>query len=249
MVKKPNSNEARLKRHARVRNKISGTADRPRLNVFRDLVQGGIVYIVADADAEGLRLRRRSGCSVCRLRGLCIGRGARYGLPSAASRCHQQQGEGQDEDCKVFQVQVFHGDFLHFWHFAMVFSGGGWRSRCQRLNLEYKKTAPYPTMGQELYSCDTTQIDAFASARSCAPSYASRWITGGHPSVPTCIHTNAFRPPSNVHSPYAVPLHSHHRQLSEGPVLQGYSSFSKVSLVFSCWRHYSRTSRTSQLSI
>ena len=35
MVKKSNSNEARLKRHARVRAKISGTAERPRLNVFR----------------------------------------------------------------------------------------------------------------------------------------------------------------------------------------------------------------------
>lgn len=35
MVKKPNSNQARLRRHARVRTKISGTAQRPRLNVFR----------------------------------------------------------------------------------------------------------------------------------------------------------------------------------------------------------------------
>jgi len=35
MVKKPNSNRARLRRHARVRTKISGTAERPRLNVFR----------------------------------------------------------------------------------------------------------------------------------------------------------------------------------------------------------------------
>ena len=35
MVKKPDKNTARLKRHARVRNKISGTAARPRLNVFR----------------------------------------------------------------------------------------------------------------------------------------------------------------------------------------------------------------------
>ena len=35
MVKKPNSNEARLRRHARVRTKISGTAERPRLDVFR----------------------------------------------------------------------------------------------------------------------------------------------------------------------------------------------------------------------
>lgn len=35
MVKKHNSNDARLKRHKRVRGKISGTAERPRLNVFR----------------------------------------------------------------------------------------------------------------------------------------------------------------------------------------------------------------------
>jgi large subunit ribosomal protein L18 len=35
MVNKPNSNKARIKRHVRVRAKISGTAARPRLNVFR----------------------------------------------------------------------------------------------------------------------------------------------------------------------------------------------------------------------
>lgn len=35
MVKKPDSNKARLHRHVRVRGKVSGTAERPRLNVFR----------------------------------------------------------------------------------------------------------------------------------------------------------------------------------------------------------------------
>ena len=35
MIKKPDSNKARLKRHGRIRNKISGTGERPRLNVFR----------------------------------------------------------------------------------------------------------------------------------------------------------------------------------------------------------------------
>ena len=35
MINKPSSNKARVKRHGRVRNKISGTAQRPRLNVFR----------------------------------------------------------------------------------------------------------------------------------------------------------------------------------------------------------------------
>jgi len=35
MVKKPSSNLSREKRHKRVRAKISGTPERPRLNVFR----------------------------------------------------------------------------------------------------------------------------------------------------------------------------------------------------------------------
>lgn len=37
MVSKPDSNKARLKRHKRVRGKISGTAARPRLSVYRSL--------------------------------------------------------------------------------------------------------------------------------------------------------------------------------------------------------------------
>lgn len=37
MVNKPDSNKARLKRHARVRSKVKGTAECPRLDVFRSL--------------------------------------------------------------------------------------------------------------------------------------------------------------------------------------------------------------------
>ena len=37
MVSKKDSNQARLRRHTRVRGKITGTAERPRLNVFRSL--------------------------------------------------------------------------------------------------------------------------------------------------------------------------------------------------------------------
>jgi large subunit ribosomal protein L18 len=37
MVTKPNSNKQRQIRHERVRNKVSGTAERPRLNVYRSL--------------------------------------------------------------------------------------------------------------------------------------------------------------------------------------------------------------------
>ena len=35
MIKRPNTNAQRLKRHKRVRAKISGTPECPRLNVFR----------------------------------------------------------------------------------------------------------------------------------------------------------------------------------------------------------------------
>jgi len=35
VITKPDKNKIRQKRHRRVRGKLSGTADRPRLNVFR----------------------------------------------------------------------------------------------------------------------------------------------------------------------------------------------------------------------
>lgn len=53
MVKKRDSNKARLHRHVRVRSKISGTAARPRLNVFRSAKH---VYAQLIDDAAGVTL-------------------------------------------------------------------------------------------------------------------------------------------------------------------------------------------------
>ena len=53
MVSKTNSNKARLKRHARIRNYISGTAQRPRLNVFRSLKN---IYAQIIDDERGVTL-------------------------------------------------------------------------------------------------------------------------------------------------------------------------------------------------
>jgi len=53
MVNKPDSNQARLKRHKRVRAKISGTADCPRLNVFRSLKN---IYAQLIDDDKGVTL-------------------------------------------------------------------------------------------------------------------------------------------------------------------------------------------------
>lgn len=53
MVNKPNSNKARVRRHQRVRAKISGTADCPRLNVFRSLNN---IYAQIIDDTKGATL-------------------------------------------------------------------------------------------------------------------------------------------------------------------------------------------------
>ncbi|MBR4910513.1 MAG: 50S ribosomal protein L18 [Clostridia bacterium] len=53
MVSKTNSNKARLKRHARVRSKISGTAERPRLDVFRS---NSHIYAQLIDDEKGVTL-------------------------------------------------------------------------------------------------------------------------------------------------------------------------------------------------
>ena len=53
MVSKKDSNKARLHRHARVRGKISGTAECPRLNVFRSLNH---IYAQLIDDVKGVTI-------------------------------------------------------------------------------------------------------------------------------------------------------------------------------------------------
>ncbi|MDR1754353.1 MAG: 50S ribosomal protein L18 [Eubacterium sp.] len=53
MIKTLNKNLNRLKRHKRVRGKISGTADRPRLNVFRSSMN---IYAQLINDEAGITL-------------------------------------------------------------------------------------------------------------------------------------------------------------------------------------------------
>ncbi|MCL2223151.1 MAG: 50S ribosomal protein L18 [Oscillospiraceae bacterium] len=53
MIKKPDTNAQRKKRHKRVRSKISGTPERPRLNVFRS---GKHIYAQIIDDIAGATL-------------------------------------------------------------------------------------------------------------------------------------------------------------------------------------------------
>lgn len=53
MITKPDSNKARLKRHARVRSKVSGTPECPRLDVFRSAKH---IYVQVIDDVNGVTL-------------------------------------------------------------------------------------------------------------------------------------------------------------------------------------------------
>lgn len=53
MIKNKDKNKARIKRHYRVRKNISGTAERPRLNVFRSLNH---IYAQVIDDVNGVTL-------------------------------------------------------------------------------------------------------------------------------------------------------------------------------------------------
>ena len=57
MITKPDKNKTRQKRHQRVRNKISGTAECPRLNVFRSNTN---IYAQLIDDVAGVTLASAS---------------------------------------------------------------------------------------------------------------------------------------------------------------------------------------------
>lgn len=56
-MSKPSNNEARLHRHVRVRGKVNGTAQRPRLNVYRSLSN---IYAQIIDDVAGVTLAAAS---------------------------------------------------------------------------------------------------------------------------------------------------------------------------------------------
>ncbi len=57
MIKKEANNVARLRRHKRVRNKVSGTAECPRLNVFRSNTN---IFVQLIDDVKGVTLASSS---------------------------------------------------------------------------------------------------------------------------------------------------------------------------------------------
>ena len=52
MAKKKTRSAARIRRHARIRKHVSGTPERPRLNVFRSLKD---IYVIQRIESVALR--------------------------------------------------------------------------------------------------------------------------------------------------------------------------------------------------
>ena len=65
MISKKDSNAARIKRHYRVRKNISGTPERPRLNVFRSLSN---IYAQVIDDTNGKTLVSASSLEIKELK-------------------------------------------------------------------------------------------------------------------------------------------------------------------------------------
>ena len=61
MINKPDSNKARLKRHKRVRSKVSGTAQCPRLSVFRSAKH---IYAQLIDDVNGVTIASAASTEV-----------------------------------------------------------------------------------------------------------------------------------------------------------------------------------------
>lgn len=83
MIKNIDRNESRLRKHARVRRKISGTAERPRLCVFRSnrhievqLIDDVKGVTLASASSVGLKLEVGNNIEAATIVGEAIGKKA-----------------------------------------------------------------------------------------------------------------------------------------------------------------------------
>lgn len=102
-----------------------------------------------------------------------------------------------------------------------------------------KKQPLIPSMGQELHSCDTTQIDVLQRPLASRAITRARWITGGSPSASTwasILVPRSSRPRKSIRP--AAPRPDLTTRDSLSVCRTGYSSFSKVCTSLTCWCHY-----------
>jgi len=105
MIKQEDTREARLRRHRRLRVKLGGTAERPRLNVYRSLQH---IYAQVIDDTQGVTLASASTMDP-ELRGTLDG--AKADRASAVGRLVAQRAKAKGIDKVVFDRggYLYHG--------------------------------------------------------------------------------------------------------------------------------------------
>ena len=103
MIKRPNTNAQRLKRHKRVRAKISGTPEMPRLNVFRSEAN---IYAQVIDDVNGVTL-----VSASSLDKAIDGYGGNIAAATAVGKLVAERAKAKGIDTVVFDRggYLYHG--------------------------------------------------------------------------------------------------------------------------------------------
>ena len=103
MIKRPNTNAQRLKRHKRVRAKISGTPEMPRLNVFRSEAN---IYAQIIDDVNGVTLASASSLDKA-----IEGYGGNIAAATAVGKLVAERAKAKGIETVVFDRggYVFHG--------------------------------------------------------------------------------------------------------------------------------------------
>ena len=103
MIKRPNTNAQRLKRHKRVRAKISGTPEMPRLNVFRSEAN---IYAQVIDDVNGVTLASASSLDKA-----IEGYGGNIAAATAVGKLVAERAKAKGIDTVVFDRggYVYHG--------------------------------------------------------------------------------------------------------------------------------------------
>ena len=103
MIKRPNTNAQRLKRHKRVRAKISGTPEMPRLNVFRSEAN---IYAQVIDDVNGVTLASASSLDKA-----IEGYGGNIGAATAVGKLVAERAKAKGIETVVFDRggYLYHG--------------------------------------------------------------------------------------------------------------------------------------------
>ena len=121
MIKRPNTNAQRLKRHKRVRAKISGTPEMPRLNVFRSEAN---IYAQVIDDVNGVTLASASSLDKA-----IEGYGGNIAAATAVGKLVAERAKAKGIETVVFD----RGGYLYHGRVKALAEGARIKASCQGL--------------------------------------------------------------------------------------------------------------------